>query len=221
MLLSNPARILYATSFLSLFFAGCGLWQDNDNSPPKIVRQLRKELPFSTREPEVFTAEIVLRAGETERLMSIARDGEKRRIDYDRGTDSHRSVLISDKEYLIYFKRGAYSESDIVSSTESAAGGDPLSHLLDLRDYTEFEEMGREGSIVRFRARVNDSLSSDVMIFYDEAIALPVKQEFYAIDGETRTLQYSVEIKGFTTAVDPAVFQVPAGFRLERSRRGR
>ena len=53
------------------------------------------------------------------------------------------------------------------------------------------------------------------MIYFDEAIELPVKQEFFSIDGETRTLKYSMELRDFQTSVDPSVFQIPVGFRRE------
>ena len=213
MLLSTPAKTVYATCILSLFFAGCGLWRSNENSAVNISLPARRQLPFSTREPDVFQAEIVIRSGDVERRIGIARNGQNRRIDYDRDTPKHRAIVISDKEYLLDFKRKTYTEREF--SAEPAGENELVSHLLNLRDYTEFEEVGREGSVVQFRARINDSTASDVMIFFDESIGLPVKQEFYGIEGEARTLRYSVELRGFSTQVDQAVFQLPKEYRRD------
>jgi hypothetical protein len=141
----------------------------------------------------------------------LARDGVKRRIDYDPGTDEHRAVLITDKEYLLYFKRKRYEERDLTGS--GASGDGLLSHLLHVRDFTEFEQMRRDGSVVQFRASINESNASEVIVFFDEAIGLPVKQEFYSVEGDKRTLRYSVELRDFKKEVEPGVFEIPAGFR--------
>ena len=152
-----------------------------------------------------------MRTGGTERRITVARDGLKRRIDYDPGTDEHRAVLITDKEYLLHFKSKRFEERELFGDLES--GDKLLSHLLHMRDFTEFEEMKREGSVVQFRARINASDASEVILFLDESIGLPVKQEHYSVEGEKRTLRYSVELRDFRREVDPGSFEIPAGFR--------
>ena len=211
MFLSTPVKICVATLCLSPIFAGCSLWRSNENTASFAASQPRNELPFSTREPDVFQTEIVVRTGEKERRIALARDGLKRRIDYDPGTDEHRAVLITDKEYLLYFKRKRYEERDLTGS--GASGDGLLSHLLHVRDFTEFEQMRRDGSVVQFRASINESNASEVIVFFDEAIGLPVKQEFYSVEGDKRTLRYSVELRDFKKEVEPGVFEIPAGFR--------
>ena len=213
MLLSTPAKTVYATCILSLFFAGCGPWRSNENSAVNIALPPVRQLPFATREPDVYQAEIVIKSGDIERRIGIARSGNSRRIDYDIDTPKHRVVLISDKEYLLDVKRRTYSEREFSGAAGEESG--LVSHLLNLRDYTEFEEIGRDGSVIQFRAQINESAASDVMIFFDESIGLPVKQEFYAIEGETRTLRYSMELRGFSGQVDQSLFQVPKEFRRE------
>ena len=211
MLLSTPAKTVYATCILSLFFAGCSLWRSNENSAVNISLPVTRQLPFATREPDVFQAEILIRSGDVERRIGIARSGLSRRIDYDIDTPKHRAVVISDKEYLLDMKRKTYVEREF-SATE-AGDSELVSHLLTLRDYTEFDEVGRNGSVIQFRARINDTTASDVMIFFDESIGLPIRQEFYAIEGEVRKLHYSMELRGFSTQVDQTVFQIPKEFR--------
>ncbi|HUR96996.1 MAG TPA: hypothetical protein VMZ26_02895 [Pyrinomonadaceae bacterium] len=212
MFLSNPVKIFHAACCLSIVFAGCTLWRSNENSTTTYASQPKSEYPFLAREPEVFQAELVVRTGQTERRMFVARSGEKRRVDYDVGSDAQHGVIIADKEYLVFFKRKVFEEHAISSNV--AALYEPLSaQVLSTRDYANFEELKRNGSVVQFTTRINDSSNSETVIFFDEAIGLPVKQEFYSIEGEERKLQYSSELRNFSTTVDPATFQIPVGFK--------
>lgn len=216
MFLSNPAKIFCTALCFSLFFTGCSLWRRAEDpitaTPPPI-----SELPFTTREPDVFQTEVVVRTGEIERRMFVARSGEKRRIDYEVGTDAHRAVLTTDNEYLVYFKRRAFVENAAKDPTSSdETGNSPtLSHLLHARDYSTFEEIGRDGSVVQFRARINENTAAEILIFFDESIGLPIRHEFYSLDGDKRVLQYSVELRGFRREADDGLFQLPANFKRE------
>ena len=217
MFLSNPVKIFHATWLLSIVFAGCSVWRSDPN-PTTLASSPTTDFPFSIREPEIFHTEIVIRTGENERHIFMARNVDKIRIDYDVGTDHQRAVLITDKEYLLTFKRKEYSErpltSDLLSVDSTLTG-----QLMNARDYSDFEEIGRDGSVIRYTARVNEGSASEIVIFFDQSIGLPVKQEFYSIEGETRTLQYSFELRGFKTDVDESVFQIGKEFRKVNSER--
>ena len=209
MFLSTPVKIFGAALLLPLIFAGCSFWRSADDTslaaPPK-----KSEFPFSTHEPDTFQTEVVIRTGEIERRITIARDGEKRRIDYDVDTDAHRAVIVSDKEYAIDFKRKQISERELSGSgtlRKEVAG------FLNVRDYADFEEVGQQGSIREYHGRINESDASEVSVFFDESIGLPVRQEFYSVNGDERKLQYSVELRDFRREVDPSVFIVPTGFK--------
>ncbi|PYS98338.1 MAG: hypothetical protein DMF63_16950 [Acidobacteria bacterium] len=218
MFLSNPVKIFHAAWLLSIVFAGCSLWRSEQsaaNTPPP---PRASEYPFSLHEPEIFQTELVIRTGENERHIFIARSGDKRRIDYDVGTDHQRTVLITDKEYLLTFKRKEYSErpltSDLASFDATLTG-----QMVNARDYSDFEEVGRDGSTIQYKAHVNEGTASEVMIYFDRSFGLPMKQEFYSIEGETRTLQYSVELRGLKTEVDPSVFEIGKDFRKVNNER--
>jgi hypothetical protein len=218
MFLSNPVKIFHAAWPLLIVFAGCSLWRSDPDPTTTLASSTVSEFPFSVAEPEVFQAEIVIRTGPNERHILVARNGDRRRIDYDAGTDHQRTVLITDKEYLLSFKRKEYSERPLTSnllSVDSTLTG----HLINARDYSDFEEVGRDGSIMQYRARINEGSASEVMIFYDKSIGMPVKQEFYSIEGESRTLQYSFELREFKTEVDDSVFQIGKEFKKVNSER--
>ncbi|MEO6334287.1 MAG: hypothetical protein ABIO91_04820 [Pyrinomonadaceae bacterium] len=197
--------------------AGCGLWRSNENSSLTFASQPKSEYPFLAREPAVFQAELVIRTGEIQRRIFIARSGERRRIDYDLGTDNQHGVILADKEYVMFFKRKVFEEHDMSSS--AAALYEPLSaQMLSTRDYASFAEISREGSVVEYRARFNESSNSEALIFFDETIGLPIKQEFYSIGGEERKLQYSVELKDFRAQAEPELFEVPKNLRRQERR---
>ena len=212
MFLSNPVKIFHAAWFFSIVFAGCGVWRGNDNSATTLASPPKSEYPFSVREPEIFQAAIVIRVGDSERRMFLARNLTSRRIDFDIGTDNHRAVVLSDKEYIVDFKRKTFEERDMSSTAEQAF--DPLTaEILSTRDYASFDELGRKDGIVEYRARIKESSNSETVIFFDEKIGLPVKQEFYSIEGEQRRLQYSMELQDFKLEAEAELFTVPRDFR--------
>lgn len=208
MLLSTPVKIGVILFFLSSVFTGCSIWRGGENTAAFAPSQPRNPLPFSTREPDVFQTDIIVRTGDVERVTSLARDGAKRRVDYDPDTDQHRAILVTDKEYVIDFKAKKVTTRDLTSA--ASAQNESLSHLLHVRDFTEFDEIGREGTIVRYRARINESNASEVVVSFDESIGLPVKQEFYSLEGDQRVLRYTVEVRNFKKEVGAGVFDVPS-----------
>ena len=213
MRLSNPVKIVSATFVVSLFFAGCGLLSGSENTAANFALPIRKEVPFATQEPEVFQAEIVVRSGGIERRTLLARDADFRRIDFEPESENHRAVLITDKEYRIDFDRKSYTVREFAASSPS---GDELTeHLLNAREYTQFREIGRDGRLITYRALINGNTSSEVEIVFDEAIGLPVRQEFYSMANSERKLLYSYELQNFRTEVDPEMFRLPVGFRRE------
>ena len=218
MFLSNPAKIFHAVCVVSVVFSGCSLWRGNENAQVSVPAEMKNENPFATREPDVFQTQIVIRSGGTERRMFLARDHDKRRIDYDVDTDNHRAVIFSDKQYLLFFKRRSYSEQLLSAVTAPAEYESLSSQMMTRRDYSKFDEVDRKGTIVQYRARINESPVSEVMIFFDETIGLPTKQEFYSIAGDQRTMQYSMELSDFRLEADPELFRVPPEFRLGPNR---
>jgi hypothetical protein len=212
MFLSTPAKIFHATWCLIIIFTGCTGWRSNENSSTTFASEPKSAYPFSVSEPTVFQADLVIRTGEIERKLSLARNGNSRRMDFDIGTENHRAVLITDKEYLLFFKRKSYEARTL--SANATAVYDPLTaHMLSARDLSTFEEVGRKGEVVQYRLGVNESTNSEVLVFFDEAIGLPVREEFYSIEGDARNLQYTVELENFRPHVDPAAFEIPGGFR--------
>ena len=68
-------------------------------------------------------------------------------------------------------------------------------------------------SIRRKRSQSNGGNASEIVIFVDPAVGLPIKEEFYSVTGNKKTLGFSVELRNLNLEVDDGVFAIPTGFR--------
>jgi len=211
MFLSNSTSSFLALIFILISTAGCGLMKTAENTSAPTPELPRNRFPFSTKEPENFQCEIVETAGPVVRRKRIAKKGTWRRIDFDFGDSGQRAVLQTDKEYIIDANRGVYAERN---SAETADEFAEITHeLLNIGQPSEFEETGREGSIVRYIVRPTDGSLSEIIVEYDESIGMPVKQQFYSIDGAERTLRFGIEVSGFKSDPDPEIFTLPLSWK--------
>ncbi|MEP7213756.1 MAG: hypothetical protein ABI791_11795 [Acidobacteriota bacterium] len=212
MFLSNPARYFVICTFFLAAGTGCGLWQNTTGHAVRPLEPERSAAPFSTKEPETYQAEIVITAGGRERRIFAARKGTRSRIDYDHGTPGQRTVIRAVPD-LVYSERlGIYAE------TATGKPGQPLSELetdvtaslLNRRPDTTYESLGRENGLSKFRALSDENRSSEVIVFVDDNIGIPVKQEFYSVgsDGQ-KVLQYTMEIRDLKLEADDALFTIP------------
>lgn len=211
MFLSNPAKIFLTGIILLGILSGSGCRQtvENTDAGPSSDPE---GFPFSTKEPETFQADIVVSAGGVEQRTFVAHSGRNRRTDYDLEGHDRLTLLETDKKYLISDRNKVFTEDELpVLSGEGFA--DPMATMLATREYEEFEKIGVENGLTKFRASPRDSDSSEVMIYVDESLGLPVKQEFFSINGDQRTLQYSVELTNIRREIDAGVFEIPPGFR--------
>ena len=213
MFLLNPAKSLLASILLLFFTAGCGFLQSSENKPVPLVPETKSRFPFKTKEPENFQCEIVVTAGEATRRTLLARKNDRRRVDFDLGEKNQRSVLLTDKEYLIAFDRKIFAENTVKTGVGDAQFSELTSELLNRGEHAEFEEIGREKSVVKYRVILEGSEANEIIVYFDEMIGMPVKQDFFAVNGAEKTLQYSINVVGFLTEVDEGLFAIPAGFR--------
>jgi hypothetical protein len=212
MRLSNPARSMLILFVPVLFFFGCSSGTEDSNKRIPLVADAKPVVPFLTTEPERFQAEIVVKTGDIEQKYRIVRDGVRRRIDYGVDQPEARSTLITDREYLIDYKRKIFAA---VPENASAVETDDemVLHLLNHCDHTDFVDLGMENGLKKYQAKLNDSAGSEVFLYIDPATNLPMKQEFFSVDGDARELLYSVELLNVTLEPDATLFELPNGFR--------
>lgn len=215
---SNLTKFPLTLALIFLLFPACGWWQrsNNANSPatPQVADELKSEIPFSSKEPEHFQAEIVVTAGGAERRTFIARSGANRRWDFNFGAKDQLTNLQTDKNYLLLPASRIYAEN--------AAGAEPVStddwadflttEWLSQKTEANFEKLETAGNLTKYRVRLGDGgEASEIFLYIDEKIGLPVRQEFYA--GDQKVLTYKFELKDLKLETDAGLFAVPADFK--------
>jgi hypothetical protein len=119
--------------------------------------------------------------------------------------------LKTDKMYAIDHARKVYSEAPTL---ERDSFNEMTFDYFKGKDYREFDEIGRSGSIVKYKVRQSPEMKDDVFLDFDEASGLIVRQEFkgHNADG-TPGANYLFEIRNLSLTVDDSVFDVPADYK--------
>lgn len=221
-------RLTLAHAFIFLLFAGCQLWSGGrEDAPPAgaAPEDLRSEIPFAMREPDVFEAEIVVAAGGAERRTRLARSGARRRFDYDFGTSDQLALIENERVFLLDPARRLYAE---ISREGAAAGGEEslVSNLgAGAHSGTKFDKLETIENVTRYRVAPDGGELAEIFVWVDETVGLPVRQEFYSIAGGEKILTMTIELKNLRLEVDENLFAPPADFKktsedeLRRARR--
>lgn len=213
MYLSN--RVKFPVSLLLFLFlaSACGDSKTPDQSEQTIKIETRDQAAFSTREPEEFSCELVEKAGETTRRLRVARKGEMYRIDYDFESDDQRTVLRGDKYWIIDHARSVFLERDQKGSENSSAFSELTHELLNRGRSLRLKKIREENGLTIFAGKPNNRDDSEFIVYFDESIGLPTKQEMITADDNGKTTAYSIEMFNFTTTAEPSLFLLPDGLR--------
>ena len=102
----NHTKVFAFFVLIFLLFSACRFWQtgggETSDKTAAVAEDLKSEIPFSTKEPDQFQAEIVVTANETERRTFVARKGANRRYDFNFGAKNQLTNLQTDKNHLIF-----------------------------------------------------------------------------------------------------------------------
>ncbi len=198
---------------------GCRFWQKGGNATPTptpfITEELKSEIPFVSKEPDVFQAEIVTTANEIERATFMARNGVNRRIDYNFNSENQITNLQTDKSYLILPKRKIYAENPWSENTASVDDWTLFltTEWLNTKTSAKFEKLETIENVTKYSVLLDEKKVSEIIIYFDESKKLIIKQEFYSIDGEQKTLNFTFELKNLKLQTDENLFIVPADFK--------
>lgn len=166
------------------------------------------EFPFAVKEPDVYQADVIVTAAGFETRWTVARSGEKWRTDIYAGADMIVSLLRSDKVYYIDHRKKTYYEMSEKPGT-GEIGGIARSFFHGY-EHNDFDETGREGNIIKYKVRPNDNRPGSILISFDTASGMMVKQEFLAADGG---VQYVYELRNLKLNVDDSTFAIPSDYR--------
>jgi hypothetical protein len=234
---TESAKISFTPMFLSksikifvgcalLFASSCNFWQSAENqnanasSAPFMVNESKFAVPFSSQEPDVYQAEIVLTnysdGEKSERRSFTARNSEKLRFDYENKISFLQPN--ENEKFLIHKGKKIYVDNQTISSTSSETGGVIKDFLttewLNEKRGAVFENLGVENGLTKYLVRLKDApnIYSEILIYIDESLKIPVKQEFYTINDERKILVFSMELQNLKLQTDDKLFELPKDY---------
>ncbi|HJU53594.1 MAG TPA: hypothetical protein VJ715_03445 [Pyrinomonadaceae bacterium] len=184
--------------------------------------------PFATKEPERYQAtRVVTSSGDAsgrESRTLIARDGDRRREDYDAGAGERVAYLqLPEGSYALLPAKKLYAE------LKTETGGDRSAHaarvppdfspeklLNEARPETLYERLGEENlngrATVKYRVTVrsqkNGPVASESLVWVDETLGMPVKTETTSAGSKV-----TMELRDIKETIDAGLLEVPADYK--------
>lgn len=222
---SNSLKVIFLLAAV-LFLSSCGFFRSRRDAnattePFTAAEELKSQIPFPTKEPDVYQTEIVARtANGVEDKFFAARNAENRLTIFDYQTDSETAVLqIGDNQiFVIAANRKIYTEKEAGAASETA---DDFftAEWLNRKTGARFESLDAENNLARYRVSLDGAANSEIIIYVDGGIGLPVKQEFYSVgeDGQ-KFLTSTIELKNFNAQTEAKFFELPKDCRRVSAR---
>lgn len=216
MSLSKPAIAYLALLLLLPFLQNCGSGQNGQSNGGSPEAESNREFPFSTKEPDEFQADFVRTTAKHSEHSFFARKGSRWRYDtFDEDTPLI-TIVQNEKRLELLHKPAVYAEYPEVDSDAEIPDfvSDLTLRLLDKRRFASFEDLGSDGGIRRYRAIIDESESSEVLIDIDEKSGLIINQEFLVrTDKQPSAPFFRVQLKNLKLAVDDKMFEIPKGYK--------
>ncbi len=217
---SNLIKFFLVSALLSCQACGsCQSKTDATVSPaPVVAQELESEIPFLTKEPDVFQTEIVVTTKDNfEDKTFITKNGANRFIAFDFQGKTEFALLQfgGSQSFLIAPSQKIYAENQ---PETAGAESETLNDLLtagwsNQKADAKFERLGAENDFVKYLVNLDETKKSEIIITVDEKIGLPVRQEFYSLSNEQKTLTLTVELKNFSLQTEAKFFEVPKDYK--------
>lgn len=208
--LSTPVKKL-CLLFLALIAASCSGGTDrNGNLPLFVDNASESPIPFLNKEPEAYTATLeIVFANRVERKF-VARKGDLRRVDHRYGTDRQLTVIENEQTFIFDPERKIFAEiEERTDLAEPDFISDLAWQLLTKKHDTVFTKLDDESGLSRYRVTLALGDSSEVIVYVDPDLQMPVRQEFFTVIGETKRLDYSVVFRDMVLSAEDSLFQIP------------
>ena len=210
---------------LTLLFASCAQNQKTGTDTNANAIVFSTTPPFETQEPERYRATRSIRTTRSGGLPSftqglIARDGELRREETENSGQrvvyltlpEGRFVLLPDEKLFAAASNEAPSDNDEPSETSP-------DRLLHTEMVTPgYQKLGTETdggrNLQKYRVVVNNSAGENVsvgetLLWFDEALHMPVKTEISSPNGTRVT----TELSDVVLKVDKSLFEIPKDYQ--------
>lgn len=224
---SNRSKIIFVVSLLIIMGGACRFWDNSDspNNSDSPIADVQTNVPFETKEPETFQAEIVVSNyigdKKTKRKYFVAKKEDKNLIIFDYESKRETVNLQTDRDtlYLINRKQKSFRKLTRGKARENQNELENFltTKMLSEKIGAEFENLGVTNDLTKYRVTLAESKKTEIYIFIDEELKIPVKQEFYSIKDGKQILNYVIEVKDLKTDVNDNLFDLPTDYSEKES----
>jgi hypothetical protein len=201
--------------------------------------------PFATKEPERYQATRVITsseggetalAGAAGSQTLIARDGDKRREDYESAAGGKLTYLqLPEGTYVLLPGKKVYAE---LKPEMNASGGErearlpqdfsPDKLLNETRPESRYEKLGAETLngrttmkyrvVVAGRTGAAKEVVTESLVWVDEGLGMPIKTETTSTGKAGAWSKVTMELRDIKETVDAGMFELPAGYSKVEAR---
>jgi hypothetical protein len=198
--------------------SGCGTVPVDQNTAYAPEKTPGGELPFSTKEPDVYQGNFFVGTSDYQKHWFVAKKGGNWRIDFFDDNKKEWSQLKSDALYYIDHKKKIYAAEpqNVHTTVDSPYFTSILSGFFKNKENRQFEDLGEDGGLHKYRVRGSAAAKDESVLYVDVPSGVVVKQEFLAHNeqnGTESTMKYVYEIKDLSLNVDDSAFQLPADYK--------
>lgn len=214
----------------------------NTNAPPGSTSSTP---PFATKEPERYQAVRIITSseggetalnGEAGSRTLIARDGDRRREDYEAAAGEKISYLqLPEGIYVLLPAKKLYAEvttamSGAEGATQASVPPDfsPDKLLNETRPESRYEKLGAEDlngrATMKYRVVVSGKIGAakeiktESVVWVDESLGMPVKTETTSTDGAGSWAKVTMELRDIKETIDAGMFELPTDYRKVEAR---
>jgi len=202
-----------------------------------------KTPPFATKEPERYEATMVVTGnlgGDTpvipgvSNLLSkevrIARDGDRRRVDYELIPGARMSDLqIPAGHYMLLHSKKMYAEvkpgdsADLTAAVRNLPSDfSPDKLINESSPGANYEKLGTEvlngRTTTKYRVTTKgkgegSGMATETIVWVDESLGMPIKSETVSTGDRARGSKVTMELRDIKQEVDHARFELPKDYK--------
>jgi hypothetical protein len=214
-----------------------------DGSTPATPGGTSLTPPFATKEPERYQAVRIITSsgGEGEAATDgaqsgqtfIARDGDRRREDYESSAGEKISYLqLPEGSYVLLPAKKLYAELKPDTGGDGAASVppdfSPDKLLNETRPESHYEKLGAETlngrATTKYRVTVRGKtgagreVTTESLVWVDESLGMPVKSETTSTGGSSTGARITMELRDIKETIDAGLFELPSDYRKVEAR---
>lgn len=217
MFLSNPRKSILVIAIVSVLLSACGS-KPTTSGGISPVDPSSERFPFPTKEPQEYQGNFVVSDGISETQYFVARKADRWRFDINSNGAPKTTQVRTDKVYLIDHVNKTYAieafadlEDFDTSYFNSLTWG-----FFRGANYIEYEETGRNGNLISYKAKTLKDRKNDVIISVDATTGIMMRQEVTSdIDRDAKgaPIRYTYEVRDLKLEVPDSAFDIPSGYR--------